>query len=238
MGVNVGRLECDATVKFVHSSFFPHNDSMSCPDSSHNRYLEPYRRSASRLGTAFGVTLWASPESQRLRFDVFTQMSFLAGKRILDAGCSRGDFAAFLIERDIPFKRYIGIDALCEVVAFAAGRGFTNCEFRCGDFVAHPELLGAVKADVICISGTLNTMTDAQVFDLLETAWAAAGETLLFNFLSDCCGKEAPLQDDYARRLNTIQILEWALMKTWAVAFRQDYFRAGHDATIMMRKTG
>lgn len=209
---------------------------MSAPDSTQDRYLDPYRRSAGRYGAAFEVTLWASPASQRLRFDVFTQMSFLAGKRVLDAGCSRGDFAAFLIERDIPFKRYIGIDALCDVVGFAAGRGLANCEFQCGDFVAQPALLGAARADVICISGTLNTMADAQVARVLDAAWDAAGETLLFNFLSDRCGREAPLQDDYARRLDTIRLLDWALSKTWAVAFRQDYFRAGHDATIMMRK--
>jgi SAM-dependent methyltransferase len=210
---------------------------MPSPDPTHDRYLEPYRRSASRHGSSFEVTLWASPASQRLRFDVFTQVSALAGKRILDAGCSRGDFAAFLVERGVAFKHYVGIDALCGVVEFASRRGLANCEFRCGDFVADPALLAAARADVVCISGTLNTMSDAEVGRVLDAAWDAAGEALLFNFLSDRCGAEAPPQDDFARRLDALRLLDWALSKTWAVAFRQDYFRAGHDATIMMRKT-
>ena len=50
------------------------------------RYLEPYRQSHARHGSAFDVTLWASPESQRLRFQVFTEMCFLGGRRILIAG--------------------------------------------------------------------------------------------------------------------------------------------------------
>ena len=47
-------------------------------------YLDPYRDYHDEHGSDFGVTLWASPESQRLRFDVFTQMCFMTGKRVLD----------------------------------------------------------------------------------------------------------------------------------------------------------
>ena len=53
-------------------------------------YLRPYERSQEQHGSAFEVTLWASRASQTLRFEVFTRMCQLAGKRILDAGCSRG----------------------------------------------------------------------------------------------------------------------------------------------------
>ncbi|MEE9211996.1 MAG: methyltransferase domain-containing protein [Phycisphaeraceae bacterium] len=200
-------------------------------------YLQPYREAAKRHGSDFAVTLWANRKSQELRFDVFRQMCFLTGKRILDAGCSRGDFAAFLLKRDVAFEHYVGIDALAEVIDYAAGRGLPRCEFRCGDFVTQPELLSIGKPQVICISGALNTMTDEQVRTVLGSAWAAAGETLLFNFLSDRAQRDAPPQDAFARRLNTLDMLDWALGRTWHVVFRQDYFKSGHDATILMRKT-
>ena len=58
------------------------------------QYLTPYKDWIDSHGPCFGATLWASPESQRLRFEVLTQMLYLPGKRILDAGCSRGDLAA------------------------------------------------------------------------------------------------------------------------------------------------
>ncbi len=89
---------------------------------------------------------------------------------------------------------------------------------------------------MVAISGTLNTMDDDEVKRVLEAAWDAAGETLIFNFLSDRAGPKAPPQLDPARWLDTTLLLEWATGKTWAVQFRQDYFPHGHDATVLMRK--
>ncbi len=200
-------------------------------------YLTPYHESARKHGRdAFGVTLWANPETQQRRFKAFAQMYDLANKRVLDAGCSRGDLAAFLVENQIPYQRYVGIDALCDVIDFAASRGLPNAQFHCGDFMAEPGLLSLGQPQVICISGSLNTMDDPRVFNALESAWAAASQALLFNFLSDHAGPGAPPQRKPARRLDTQRLIGWALSQTWAVAFRQDYFQHGHDATILMQK--
>jgi hypothetical protein len=201
-----------------------------------DHYLEPYRRSQRRFGTAFPVTLWADPQSQTRRFEVMANLCFLPGKRILDAGCSRGDFAAFLIERDIPFGRLIGIDALPEVVRYAQSRRFPRCEFHGGDFLTQPALWSKGDPQVVCISGALNTMAEKEVFATLEHAWRVAGQTLAFNFLSDRAGPGAPPQPGPPYRLDTLRLLDWALTKTPQVAFRQDYFKHGHDATIVMRK--
>jgi len=199
-------------------------------------YLKPYQDSANQHGTDFAVTLWANRRSQQLRFKVFTQLCRLSGKRVLDAGCSRGDFAAYLIERGIGFAHYLGIDGLCDVIDYASERGLANCRFQCGDFVTHPELLSQDNPQVVCISGSLNTMTDERVLTVLDAAWAGACEVLLFNFLSDRVDQKAPKQGYPARRLNTLELLDWAMSCTPNVVFRQDYFPAGHDATIMMRK--
>lgn len=200
-------------------------------------YLTPYRESAAKHGTEhFNVTLWASPDSQRRRFQAFAEMCFLAGKRVLDAGCSRGDFAAFLLENEVPFERFIGVDGVCEVIDYAESRGLPRCEFHCGDFLADPSLLRVGDPQIICISGTLNTMTDAQIDSFLSAAWDATGEALLFNFLSDRAGRGAPIQMKPARRTDTLHWLSWALSHSCLVSFTQDYFPAGHDATILMRK--
>ena len=199
-------------------------------------YIEPYRQAHEEHGHDFAVTLWSSPKTQKRRFEVFAQMCFFAGKRVLDAGCSRGDFAHYMLAHDIPFGRYIGIDALNDVIDFARRRRLRHCEFHHGDVVSHPELLRTGKPQIIAISGTLNTMTDKTAMRLLEHAWDAAAEALIFNFLSDRCGPGAPPQMQPARRLDTLAMIEWALSHTWHVQFRQDYFQHGHDATIVMRK--
>ena len=201
------------------------------------RYLEPYRERAARQGVDWGVSLWANRQSQMRRFEVSVVMCDLTGKRVLDAGCSRGDFAAFLHEQAVAFDHYIGVDGLEDVIEFARGRDLPRCEFHAGDFVADPAVLSTGEPQVITLSGSLNTMTDREVKRALENCWAATRETLMFNFLSDRSARGAPPQTGPARRLGTMKLLDWAMTETTQVAFRQDYFPHGHDATIVMQKT-
>lgn len=200
------------------------------------QYLTPYKDWIDCHGPCFGATLWASPESQRLRFEVLTQMLYLPGKRILDAGCSRGDLAAYLLSRDLDYGQYIGVDGMSEAIDYAQKRHLPRSRFVCGDFLADPTLLGIDQPQVIFLSGTLNTMTDDQALTVLDHCWQATECYLVFNFLPDTCDPDAPPQDEIARRLPTQKLLDWAFGKTWSVVYRQDYFDKGHDATIMMQK--
>jgi SAM-dependent methyltransferase len=205
---------------------------------SSDNYLNPYRdHIREHGGDHFDVTLWASPFSQRKRFLIFTQMQDFKNRVVLDAGCSLGDFAAFLVERNTGFRKYIGIDGLPEVIKNASARGIARSEFQHGDFLANPMLLRTGLPDTIVISGALNTMTDRQAMTVLQNAWRATSDVLIFNFLSGACGEGAPLQDTIARRLDTHALLKWATDSTPYVQFRQDYFRDGHDATIFMSKS-
>ncbi len=199
-------------------------------------YLQPYRDAQQTHGSGFDVTMWARPETQQRRFEVFTQMLDFGGRRVLDAGCSRGDFAAYLQDRGVDYGRFIGIDGLAEVIAFARGRGLPDSRFEAGDFVASPELLAIEDPEVVAISGTLNTMDFKTARRVLEGAWAGCRGALIFNFLSDRAGPSAPPQAYPATRLPTMKLLDWALKKTPVVQLRQDYFPAGHDATILMVK--
>ena len=199
-------------------------------------YLQPYRDAQTQHGSGFDVTMWARPATQRLRFEVFTQMFNFGGRRVLDAGCSRGDFAAYLIERGVDYGRFIGIDGLSEVIEFARGRDLPESRFEAGDFVKSPQLMATESPHVVTISGSLNTMDVETAIRVLEGAWAGCEEALLFNFLSDRCGPDAPEQAYPARRLPTMTLLDWALSKTPSVQMRQDYFEHGHDATLLLKK--
>ncbi len=199
-------------------------------------YLQPYRDAQDAHGPSFNVTMWATPQTQTRRFAVFAEMLFLPGKRLLDAGCSRGDLAAYLRQHEVVYGHYHGVDGLPDVIDYARQRGLPDATFAAGDFVHQPALLAETDPQITLISGTLNTMDDATAFEVLEHAWAGCREALAFNFLSDRCGPLATPQDYPARRLPTMRLLDWAFNRTHDVAFRQDYFPHGHDATVVMRK--
>ena len=207
------------------------------PDSNaRDSYLHPYGDYARSHGTGFGVTLWASPESQQRRFKIMNDMWPMTGQRVLDAGCSRGDFAAWLIEKGLLFEAFIGVDGIADVIEAATARNMARCQFVHGDFLANPAMLASFHPTVVTVSGTLNTMNLDQAVSALEGCWAAAHDALIFNFLSDTCGPKAPPQAYPAKRLSTMKLLDWAFSRTWCVQFRQDYFDQGHDATILMCK--
>ncbi len=204
----------------------------SMPDD----YLDPYREAQDDFGNDFRVTLWANTRSQEQRFKVFNQMCFLHGKRLLDAGCSRGDLADYLVRQNVAYAGYVGVDGLPEVIDYANKRELPRAAFHAGDFVADPSLLAIGGPQIITFSGTLNTMDDDTAMSLLHAAWEACSETLLFNLLSSRSTTDRREELGPARRLDPLRYLDWAMQRTAAVQLRQDYFKSGHDATIMMRK--
>ncbi len=210
----------------------PYHADMAADD-----YLDPYRRAVEEHGASFKATLWGSERAQHLRFDVIMEaIRPDAGTVVLDAGCGRGDLAARMLERDVPFGGYIGIDAVEAMIHSAAARELARSRFLAADFVKHPHVLEEHEADWIVFSGALNTMDDPTARGLIETSFAAARTGVAFNFLSDRPHDRWTGRDlTPARRFDTLAWLDWALGRTSRVAFRQDYLD-GHDATIVMRR--
>ncbi len=204
-------------------------------------YLEPYRDAVDRFGPRFEATLWASPEHQRLRFIALSQCFDCTGATVVDAGCGDGALARFLAERGVKFRRYVGLEAIPEMVE-AAGRGapagaeFHLCDFLQDDAAFTRFLPAGERPDVVIFSGSLNTFSDRQAMGALERAWETALSAVLFNFLTDCtCEKTIRRDTGPARRFGTLKMLEWALTRTSSVVLRHDYL-PGHDATVCMRK--
>lgn len=205
------------------------------PERPCDKYLHPYRQAVKQFGPSFHATLWTSRESQRIRFDVMIDFAGLDDCVIVDAGCGTGDFAGHLIESKIEFERYVGIDAVPEVIEVAKRRNLTRCEFRLADLVHDQSPLCEIRPDFVCISGTLNTMEEDLARTLVQASFEASSQGVIFNFLSD---RPAPRWSTHdigpATRFNTIEWVNWALEKTPRVSFTQDYLE-GHDATILMR---
>jgi SAM-dependent methyltransferase len=204
------------------------------PHDPHHPCLRPYREAVARYGAGFEATLWGTREGQQRRFDVMIDFAGFEGCTILDAGCGPGDFAVRLQERRVAFARYVGIDALAEMIDHARQRGLIRCEFHAMN-VLDPAALTLCPADFICFSGTLNTMEQATAQALVQRAFEAAARGVVFNFLStrhhSCWGGR---DLGAAHRFDPVDWLNWSLTLSSRVSFTQDYLD-GHDATIMIR---
>ena len=146
-------------------------------------YLQPYLEAAREHGAGFGALLWASVRSQRARFAAICRAQDLTDKSVLDAGCGRADLMAYLSERGRTPADYIGLEAVPALADAADARKLPRTRILRGDFVRDPRRL-FVGADVIIFSGSLNTIDDDAFYTVLRRAWDAAGETVVFNFLS------------------------------------------------------
>src|SRR3954467_6311060 len=71
-------------------------------------YLTPYLRAATFYRDGFGSLLWASPETQAVRFEAIQRLADLGGKSVLDVGCGRADLYDFLHARGVNVADYIG----------------------------------------------------------------------------------------------------------------------------------
>src|SRR5215213_2125323 len=72
-------------------------------------YLSPYLKAASRHGAGFSSLLWASPQTQAVRFAALTRIVDLNGKSLLDVGCGRADLLDFLLAQNVRPAHYVGL---------------------------------------------------------------------------------------------------------------------------------
>lgn len=154
-------------------------------------YLYPYHEARQQGAKGLDALLWTSQAGQQARFDAIARLCPLAGKRIVDAGCGRADLLGRLLELGIVPAHYTGLEMIPATVRAARRKRYERCQIVRADFVREPERL-RVGADVVVFSGSLNTLTRPRFYRTLRAAWEAAGQTLVFNFLSSqfWCGEE------------------------------------------------
>ena len=153
---------------------------------------------------------------------------------ILDIGCGVGDFAQFLIELDLTFDRFHGIDAMEPMIEAARNRNLSKCTFDTCDVVKHYDSMQGY--DWITCSGTLNAMEQGEATELINAAFLACYIGVAFNFLSNQNRQDASSEDLYpASRFDTNAMLAFSFTLTPIVEFTQSYL-GGHDATIILMK--
>jgi SAM-dependent methyltransferase len=196
-------------------------------------YLLPYVRAAERHGADFPSLLWASPHTQATRFDAIQRLGDLNRRSVLDVGCGRADLLTFLLERGVRPADYTGIEAVDDLAAAAerncAAHSAPPARIIRADFVREPLRLFA-GADVVVISGALNTVEDGPFYTTIRRAFEAGAESLVFNFL--CSSYLAGAE--YLRWRRAGDVLPYCHQLTDAVRTLDDYLEG--DFTVALFK--
>jgi SAM-dependent methyltransferase len=192
-------------------------------------YLEPYTVAAKRFGGGFGSLLWASPRTQRARFEALARIADFHDRSVLDLGCGRCDLLEYLLSRSIVPKKYVGVEAIEALAQAARAKAFANTEIVDGDFVKDAKLMD-VGADVIVFSGSLNTLEPEMFRSSLRSAFAAAREVLVFNFLSSPLLAGKPFLHWYPAE----EVLGFVTTLSSDVRYLTEYLEG--DCTIAVRK--
>jgi SAM-dependent methyltransferase len=154
-------------------------------------YLLPYVAAGRKHGAGFGALLWASPATQRKRFDALVRIADPSGLTLLDAGCGRADLWHHLIRNGRPPARYVGVEVMPQLAD--AARADVPADIITADFIADPAVLD-VGADMIYFGGSLNTVPPAVMRSTIEQGCRHAPR-VVFNFL--CSPERAMAQHLY-----------------------------------------
>lgn len=138
-----------------------------------------YRRAIERYGPTPAGVHWNSADSQTRRFAALRRLlpAQLSALILVDVGCGFGDFYRFLAQQDALPRRYIGVDAVAEMVAIARER--TGCEIMHRDALHDP----LPCADYYVCSGAMNTLTREETYRFIERCLAASRCGFVFNLL-------------------------------------------------------
>jgi hypothetical protein len=198
----------------------------------HPAYLRPYAAAAHAHGPGFRALLWASRRTQEARFNAMLRSADPRGLALLDLGCGCGDLVDFLVLRGAPPARYIGLEGVAELADVARRKhpAVAECSIVRADFVAEPWRMRQVDADIIYCSGALNTIDHADFFQAIRSAFDAARQTLVFNFLSSPLLAGEPYLRWHYRR----DVLSFSRSLSRCVEVVEDYLEG--DCTIAIRK--
>jgi hypothetical protein len=192
-------------------------------------YLTPYVEARRRHKSGVRSLLWEDRRAQEVRFAAILRNCPLGGLHVLDVGCGRGDLLRYLETRDVFPARYTGIEAHGAGGPFRPRSRRTPSSLLVADFVETPDAL-RVGADAVVFSGSLNLLTSRQFYGVLNAAWAATRQWLVFNFLdSPALAGAAWLK--WHRRC---PVLGFAERSARFVAMDRTYEEG--DCTVVMRK--
>ena len=189
------------------------------------RYSNRYRE----LGYDIKTLGWGSEDQQHYRFTQTLQTGLdLNGKEILDIGCGFGDYSNFLVDSNISFSSYLGVDINSDLINEAKFRhnNISDRDFCVLDLTKNPKQ--KPMADIGIMLGLLNLNLKGDMdnyeysFNMIKNAFSLVTETLIVDFISTRKNSEYPAED-FIFYHDPVRVLEFANSLTDNFSLKHDY---------------
>ena len=159
-----------------------------------------YSEVISRHGMSAQGVHWNSQSTQYRRFEVLLSMIELnEDASIVDAGAGFGVLYSYLQERNHPFKSYIGLELMVEMVAIASKT--LTCDLRVCDVLVDT----LPKADYYVCSGGMNIMSREASTLFIRRCLDASAKGFVFNLLE---GDDESLVYNYYRPQELVRLAQ------------------------------
>ena len=173
---------------------------------------------------------YGSEKSQKIKFNIVTEVGIEDNCSVLDVGCGFGDYFNYLKQKGVKIVKYCGIDISNKIVDFAKEKNSLANVIQ-GNVL---DLSDDEKYDYVislgfnCVKTSSNWETLIQV---LEKMWKLCKRGIAYNAVSTF--SEISPREIYF--VSPVKVIDYIMNNlTYKVVFRHDYMK--HDFTIYAYK--
>jgi len=188
-----------------------------------NKLVEKYGYSPKSLA-------YSGEKSQKIKFNIVTEVGIEDNCSVLDVGCGFGDYFNYLKQRGIKNVKYCGIDISNKIVDFAKEKNslVNVIQGNVLDLSDDEKYDYVISLGFNCVKTGSNWETLTQVLDKM---WKLSKKGIAYNAVST-------FSEDSPRKIYFVspaKVIDYIMNNlTYKVVFRHDYMP--HDFTIFAYK--
>ena len=173
---------------------------------------------------------YSGEKSQKIKFNIVTEVGIEDNCSVLDVGCGFGDYFNYLKQQGIKNVKYCGIDISNKIVDFAKEKNSSVNVIQGNvlDFLNDEKFDYVISLGLNCVKTGYNWETLTQ---LLDKMWKLSKKGIAYNAVSTF-SETSPRKIYFVSPAKVIDYIMTNL--TYKVVFRHDYMP--HDFTIFAYK--